>query len=111
MSTPPETELRTERLLLRPIEDDDAPAIRRYAGDERVARYTANVPHPYPDDGVERLLAGWRSKENADGGRIFAICRQDYRRELIGVISLDENEDGTVDFGVLARRAVLGAAA
>jgi len=99
MIVPLQSEIRTERLLLRPLADDDAPAIRRYAGDERVARFTANIPHPYPEDGAGHLLAIWRRKENAGTGRIFAICPADSRRDLIGMISLDENDDGTVDFG------------
>ncbi len=99
MTAPLPTEIRTERLLVRPIEDDDAPAIRRYAGDERIARYTATVPHPYPEDGVEQFLARWRPKERADTGRVFAICLSEDGLDLIGVISLDEYEDGALEIG------------
>lgn len=40
-------ELRTERLLLRPLRDDDADAIVAALGDFEVTRYLTVVPFPY----------------------------------------------------------------
>jgi RimJ/RimL family protein N-acetyltransferase len=54
---PQYTELTTERLRLRAPVPGDAAAIRRYAGDERVARTTLVIPHPYTDADAEEFIA------------------------------------------------------
>ncbi|MEM6906013.1 MAG: GNAT family N-acetyltransferase, partial [Pseudomonadota bacterium] len=41
-------ELRTARLVLRPLRPSDAGPMTLYCGDERLARMTASIPHPYP---------------------------------------------------------------
>ena len=40
------TELRTERLLLRPFRLDDAGDVLDYATDEEWARYLEDIPQP-----------------------------------------------------------------
>ncbi len=54
----PETpNLETERLLLRPVRQDDAPAIQRHFPHWEVVQYLdAVVPWPYPADGAETFL-------------------------------------------------------
>jgi RimJ/RimL family protein N-acetyltransferase len=53
--------LETERLYLRPPQLEDAPAVRELVSDERIARMTLNIPHPYPEDGaitwIQRILS------------------------------------------------------
>lgn len=44
------------RFLLRPLQGSDAGLIEMYAGDERVARMTRDIPHPLPPGTVEALL-------------------------------------------------------
>lgn len=39
--------LETERLILRPFVDGDAPRIAELAGDESIADTTLRIPHPY----------------------------------------------------------------
>jgi RimJ/RimL family protein N-acetyltransferase len=42
-------QLETERLYLRTPQLDDAPAVQKLVRDERIARTTLNIPHPYPE--------------------------------------------------------------
>ena len=53
MPLPPTPVLTTERLILRPLEARDAPAIQRLFPQWEVVRHLyAQVPWPYPDDGA-----------------------------------------------------------
>ena len=47
--------MTTFDVSIRPLELTDAPAVQRYASDERVAR-TTNIPQPYPDNGAEQFV-------------------------------------------------------
>src|SRR3954449_149931 len=55
--------LETERLILRPLAMADAPAVERLAGEWEVARFTGNIPHPYPPGGA----AAWIQETWAEG--------------------------------------------
>ncbi|MCZ6814753.1 MAG: GNAT family N-acetyltransferase [Alphaproteobacteria bacterium] len=77
--------ITTERLVLRPLRASDAGPISLHASDERVARMTAAIPHPYPpgaaDAYIEGTLAGRRAEE------VWAIDATPLGgEELIGVI-------------------------
>lgn len=91
--------LVTERLLLRRLEAEDAPAIARLAGDERVARYTAAIPHPYPEGAAEAFIAQTREREAAGTTRVFAICLKREPEALIGAIEMRDAGDGSVEIG------------
>jgi ribosomal-protein-alanine N-acetyltransferase len=54
---PEQVVLRSERLLLRPLELPDAPLVERLAGDRDVASTTRLIPHPYPPGMAEQWLA------------------------------------------------------
>ena len=51
------TELRTERLLLRPFQETDVGDVLAYSNDEEWSRYTLGVPRPYTREHAERLVA------------------------------------------------------
>lgn len=40
--------IKTDRLILRPISIDDAPAFGRLANDYDIAKMTGSIPHPFP---------------------------------------------------------------
>src|SRR2546423_1005022 len=81
--------LVTERLLLRPFEMADAPAVQALAGARQVADTTLNIPHPYPDDGG----ATWIATHPAgieQGQYTFAIIRKQ-DRVLVGSMGIGVN--------------------
>jgi ribosomal-protein-alanine N-acetyltransferase len=84
--------LETERLVLRPFEADDAPAVEREVSRVEIARMMA-VPHPYPEGGASMWIA------QSEPGRDFAIVLRQ-TGELVGAISISPDEQH--------RRASLG---
>jgi RimJ/RimL family protein N-acetyltransferase len=90
----------TERLVLRELTDDDAPAIAGGAGDPRVARFLVQVPSPYPVALARRWVGArvaWWSQQR---GVTLAIARRDTPAALVGTASLRRNPN--------SRRAELG---
>ena len=78
------TSLDTERLILRPLAADDAPAIQELAADRRVAESTLLIPHPYPDGAAAEFV----DKVSGEGKHAFAITLRD-GGALIGVMGLN----------------------
>ncbi len=79
--------LVTAELDLRPLEAADAPAVEALVGDWQVARWTANIPHPYEPG----MAAAWIAENRAECARgealVFAIERR-ADRTLVGAIGL-----------------------
>ncbi|AOP45574.1 GNAT family N-acetyltransferase [Streptomyces lydicus] len=79
--------LTTERLVLRPFEPDDAPAVHAACQDPEIPRWTV-VPSPYSHEEAERFVGtivpeGWRD----DTSYTFAVLsRAD--DTLVGAMSL-----------------------
>ena len=64
--------LETERLRLRPVTLDDAPAIQRYFGTWAVIQHlSTQVPWPYPPDGALRFLEDTLLPDVAAGKCLF----------------------------------------
>lgn len=89
MSGPP---LFTDRLVLRPLAASDAPAVQRYAGDERVARWTARIPHPYPDGAAEAWIAEAHGQMARGAGWQLGLDARGHG--MVGVVGLERDEDG-----------------
>jgi 8-oxo-dGTP diphosphatase len=64
--------IETLRLVLRPLRLEDAADIQRMAGEWEVARYTANIPHPYEAGMAE----AWIKSHRDDFEIVFAIERR-----------------------------------
>lgn len=80
-------------VVLRPLQAGDEREIVRYCSDEALARYTLNIPHPYPPEGARDWLAlSWR-KTALGLGWSWAITLPAGERvaPLVGVISLHWN--------------------
>ena len=75
--------LRTPRLTLRPLTDDDADAIARGIGNFDVSKWLAVVPYPYGRKAALTFIA----KVQASGKPFWAICDKD---GVQGVVCLDD---------------------
>ena len=94
---PPAPSFQTDRLLLRPLQLEDAPAIQAQFERWEVVRYlNASVPWPYPPDGAryyleEVLFPATRAGEEQGWG----LCLLESPEQLVGAITLaiggDEN--------------------
>lgn len=87
-------EIKTRRLVLRPLQDCDAGPIKLYVSDKRVALNLAVVPHPYPEGAAEAYIEGAHSADNDE--IIWAIVLHD---ALIGVISITPTENACGNIG------------
>jgi ribosomal-protein-alanine N-acetyltransferase len=88
-SLPPTPTLETERLMLRPLELRDAPAIQRWFPDWELVKYLhAGLPWPYPDDGA--LTNTHESLEKRARGEKFfwVLTEKDGDDAAIGRIDL-----------------------
>lgn len=87
--------LETRRLLLRPLELADAPAVQRLFPHWEVVRHlNARVPWPYPPDGAlvhlrDMLLPGMARGEAWH----WSLCLKSAPDDLIGCISLRAGDD------------------
>ena len=77
-------------LVLRPLQAADESAVLRYCSDEALARYTLNIPHPYPAEAARDWLAMSGRKAALGLGRTWALTLPmgDEPAPLLGVISL-----------------------
>ena len=77
-------------LVLRPLQAADEPAVLRYCSDEALARYTLNIPHPYPPEAARDWLAMSGRKAALGLGWTWALTvpTRDEPAPLLGVISL-----------------------
>ena len=60
-STFPNISISTERLVLRPLDEDDVPALAEMMNDEQVAAWT-DVPQPYTEDGARTWITRVRPR-------------------------------------------------
>ena len=84
--------LLTARLMLRRPVAADVPDIVHVAKDWEVARFTANVPHPYSSRDAERWIARTAEGHAAGTQHSFACLRRE-DGALIGVVGLRVRRD------------------
>jgi [ribosomal protein S5]-alanine N-acetyltransferase len=87
--------LRTQRLTLRPLASDDAPAVQELAGAYEIALNTLHVPHPYPDGAAEAWIATHEAAFETDQTIHFAIDDG----QLAGAIGLMTKDVGIAELG------------
>lgn len=96
------TELRTERLLLRPFRMEDVEDVLAYGSDEAWQRYVAIVPQPYTrDDAVE-----WCELEATRDWSRDAVFAIEYEGTVVGATNLMlflANEMAELGYGMASR--------
>ena len=90
--------IETERMMLRPLRKSDAGLLTLYAGDERVARNTGSIPHPYLPGMAEAFIQRCQSENRTIDAWAMDGLKSGLG-ELMGVISLtamdrDQSEIG-----------------
>ncbi len=82
--------LETERLLLRAFVAGDAAAVHDNLQDDRIARNTLTIPHPYPAGAAEVFIAGHASAWT-DGKRATWAVIEREGGALVGAMGLAFN--------------------
>ncbi|SDB87592.1 Acetyltransferase (GNAT) domain-containing protein [Shouchella lonarensis] len=81
------TTLTTERLVLRPFSETDAPLVERYASDPDVAKTALNIPHPYPEGGALTFIQS-AQQQVEEGSALFFAMTEKGVGDCIGIISV-----------------------
>jgi RimJ/RimL family protein N-acetyltransferase len=79
--------LETERLVLRPFTEKDAPTVQRLCSNRAIADTTLNIPHPYELEAAQEWIATHQDAYEQGTGVNFAIVRGD-DHVLVGAIGL-----------------------
>ncbi|MFF0727532.1 GNAT family N-acetyltransferase [Streptomyces sp. NPDC004134] len=86
-STFPDVSLSTDRLVLRPFDEEDVPALTEMMNDEAVTAWT-QAPHPYTRDDAYDWVTRVAPAERTGGrGIVFAVS-EFLTQRLVGVVHL-----------------------
>lgn len=78
----------SERFVLRPLRKSDAGLIGFYAGEERLARMTRDIPHPLPVGAIEAYIRRGMSDTRVEDVWVFDGSSFGHA-EVMGLISLE----------------------
>ncbi len=88
-TSPVRDKIRTQRLLLRPLDEADLAEVARLAGDWEVASMTARIPYPYTLDDARHWLDG------LEPGEVVRAITDGGDGRLLGITGYLPSEDGT----------------
>ncbi|GAA4793707.1 GNAT family N-acetyltransferase [Streptomyces ziwulingensis] len=86
-STFPNISISTERLVLRPLDEDDVPALAAMMNDEQVGAWT-DVPQPFSEDGARTWITGRAPAERAAGRGLDLAVTEFLTQRLVGIVQL-----------------------
>ncbi|MFN3447383.1 MAG: bifunctional GNAT family N-acetyltransferase/(deoxy)nucleoside triphosphate pyrophosphohydrolase [Roseococcus sp.] len=95
-ATGAELPIATARLLLRPLEAEDAAEVTRLVNDYSVAGNLARVPFPYRDGLALEWIAATRAQIARGEAYHLAVTRTG---ELVGCVGLTLNRSGAAELG------------
>ncbi|MEU9593608.1 GNAT family N-acetyltransferase [Streptomyces sp. NPDC048219] len=86
-STFPNISISTERLVLRPLDEDDVPALAAMMNDEQVAAWT-HVPQPFTEQGARSWITEYAPAERAAGRGLDLAVTEFLTQRLVGIVQL-----------------------
>ncbi|CAL9319107.1 GNAT family N-acetyltransferase [Streptomyces sp. SudanB182_2057] len=99
-STFPNISISTERLVLRPLDEDDVPALTEMMNDEQVVAWTS-VPHPYTEADARQWITRLAPAERTEGRGIVLAVTEFLTQRLVGLVHL-KNTDWRIRSSELA---------
>lgn len=87
----PQPTLRTERLVLRPFAEGDAPSVHAIVSDREIAATTLTIPHPYPE-GMAAEWISWHPERWEKGAGVVFAATLGEGGELVAAVGLDLDE-------------------
>ncbi|WP_340382479.1 GNAT family N-acetyltransferase [Streptomyces sp. SS7] len=86
-STFPTISISTERLVLRPFDEDDVPALAEMMNDEQIGAWT-DAPQPYSQQAAHRWITEDAPDERTAGRGLSLAVTEFLTQRLVGVIQL-----------------------
>ncbi|MGC9437107.1 GNAT family N-acetyltransferase [Streptomyces sp. WG5] len=86
-STFPNISISTERLVLRPLDEDDVPALTAMMNDEQVAAWT-HVPQPFTEQGAHTWIGEYAPAERMAGRGLDLAVTEFLTQRLVGIVQL-----------------------
>jgi len=86
-STFPNISISTERLVLRPLDEDDVQALAEMMNDEQVGAWT-DVPQPYTEDRARRWITEYAPTERTSGRGLDLAVTEFLTQRLVGIVQL-----------------------
>ena len=86
-STFPNISISTERLVLRPLDEDDVPALAAMMNDEQVAAWT-DVPQPFTEDAARNWITEYAPTERTSGRGLDLAVTEFLTQRLVGIVQL-----------------------
>ena len=86
-STFPNISISTERLVLRPLDEDDIPALTEMMNDEQVGSWT-DVPQPYSESQARRWITEYAPTERTSGRGLDLAVTEFLTQRLVGIVQL-----------------------
>ncbi|MCN9240832.1 GNAT family N-acetyltransferase [Streptomyces sp. RY43-2] len=85
----PNISLSTERLVLRPLDEDDVPALAEMMNDEQVGAWT-HVPQPFTEERARSWITDHAPAERAAGHGIDFAVTEFLTQRLVGIVQLSK---------------------
>ncbi|WP_327715945.1 GNAT family N-acetyltransferase [Streptomyces sp. NBC_00490] len=86
-STFPNISISTERLVLRPLDEDDVSALAEMMNDEQVAAWT-HVPQPFTEEGARTWITDHAPTEREAGRGLDLAVTEFLTQRLVGIVQL-----------------------
>ncbi|MFG2728122.1 GNAT family N-acetyltransferase [Streptomyces canus] len=83
----PNISISTERLVLRPLDEDDVPALAEMMNDEQVGAWT-DVPQPYSEEQARGWITQYAPTEREAGRGLDFAVTEFLTQRLVGIVQL-----------------------